>query len=169
MREVTQPLRIEKISVSHWPDIARIQAEAYPDIMLESTVVLKSKWLAAPDMCAVCVTASGALAGYLLAHAWGDEKPPTLAQSLADDIAGTVLYIHDLAVAREFQGRGVARLLINHLFAHTSASGFTVSALVAVQGSCSFWQGYGYEVQAGVLPDVSYGAAACYMTRSLCG
>ena len=82
------------------------------------------------------------------------------------------LYLHDLAVAPQAAGQGLAQRLVSHLWARAAEERLSHSALVSVQGSQPFWERLGYRVQA--LDDPaqqrhldSYGAGACYMAKTL--
>ena len=80
--------------------------------------------------------------------------------------------LHDLAVAPQAAGQGLAQRLVSHLWARAAEERLSHSALVSVQGSQPFWERLGYRVQA--LDDPaqqrhldSYGPGACYMAQPL--
>ncbi|MNT81103.1 Acetyltransferase (GNAT) family protein [compost metagenome] len=82
------------------------------------------------------------------------------------------LYLHDMAVLPARAGQGLARALLQPLWAQAAEQGMRHSALVSVQGSQAYWERQGYAQQP--LEDAtqrarltSYGESAVYMVRSL--
>lgn len=57
---------------------------------------------------------------------------------------GDTLYLHDLAVARAWAGRGAGRFLTQVALDHAHAHGLRFSALVAVQDAHRYWHKLGY-------------------------
>ena len=55
-----------------------------------------------------------------------------------------VFYIHNLGVAPQYRGLGLAGRLIEALFDLARARGFRACELVSVQGSAPFWERYGF-------------------------
>jgi GNAT superfamily N-acetyltransferase len=49
------------------------------------------------------------------------------------------LYLHDLALAQEAQGKGIAKKLVENLIGTARIQGFKKTLLVAVQNSSGFW------------------------------
>jgi|GEM_PF-5193970 len=54
------------------------------------------------------------------------------------------LYLHDLAVARQASGSGIATALINEANRYAKRLGCSFSALISFQNSVEFWQRHGY-------------------------
>ena len=83
-----------------------------------------------------------------------------------------VLYLHDMSVLPELSGQGVARHLVQHLFAAARQRGVQQAALVSVQGSQTYWERQGFSVKPVLDAQQSmhletYGPGATYMTAAL--
>ena len=167
------PIRL--IREEDWPVIDGIQQQAYADHLLENIDVLKSKWLASPSTCFIHTNdQNGKPMGYLLAHAWPDDTPPKLHQVISHHPVTTGLlqenvglYLHDLALANDAKGKGVATQLVKHFLAYAEHNGFSRILLVAVQGSESFWSRFGFETSSNLESDCSYGDNSKIMTLKL--
>ena len=168
---------IQAITQTMWPEILKIQAEAYSDIEPESLEVLQSKWRQSPDCCFVYLEEKEQegqngqegknILGYLLAHAWHSETPPKLYQTLPEDSHGSILFLHDLALSKRAAGRGVGSQIVKHLLATGTKSGFQNALLVSVQDSVLFWQKHGFVEVANQQASESYGEDAKVMGRVL--
>lgn len=157
---------VRQIEEDSWPQILRIQAEAYVDIEPESLETLRSKWLNSPECCLLSVNAQGPCA-YLLAHAWHSDSPPKLYQLAPPSPQGDLLYIHDLAVAKRAAGMGVGKQMVTQLLGKATAQGFRKVILVSVQNSVPFWSKFGFEIDPQHKVNASYGAAAQLMYKHL--
>lgn len=83
-----------------------------------------------------------------------------------------LLYLHDMAVAPDWAGRGAARRLLDGLFQRARAHGLRAAALVSVQGSQPYWTRQGFvrqELPPGPQREnlLSYGEDAVYMLAAL--
>ncbi len=90
---------IKEIEEKHWDKILEIQEESYQEIGTEDLEVLQSKHKASPETCFVCLSNSGAVLGYLLAHPWSGISPPKLFEPLPDIKVCEYLYLHDMAMS----------------------------------------------------------------------
>ena len=158
-------MSIHLITENSWIDILKIQEEAYVEIEPEDVNVLKSKWLSSPKTCAVYKEGSNTSA-YLLAHPWPSETPPKLHEE-CPITASLNLYLHDLALARESRGKGVAKKLVENLIDIAKAQGFNKILLVAVQNSGGFWSKFGFLSMPSSEICPSYGENAQLMSLKL--
>ena len=154
---------ITSISDNCWQNILNVQAQAYTDVLPEALNVLKSKWLASPEMCFVFKNSKNETVGYLLAHSWNSDVPPKLFQELPSDAAGDILYLHDLAVSDHIRGQGVASQLFNKLLESAKTHGYKRILLVAVQKSESYWFKHGFREVPNAIVCRSYGEEALLM------
>ncbi|MBE0368417.1 GNAT family N-acetyltransferase [Pseudoalteromonas aurantia] len=158
-------MSINLITENAWVDILNIQAEAYVEIEPEDVNILKSKWLLSPTTCAV-YQAGDTISAYLLAHPWPSEIPPKLHEE-CPITASLNLYLHDLALARESRGKGVAKKLVTNLVDIAKAQGFNKILLVAVQNSGGFWSKFGFINIPDAVICPSYGHNAKLMVLEL--
>jgi predicted N-acetyltransferase YhbS len=109
---------------------------------------------------------SGAVAGYAVSHPARLHAPPPL-----DHLLGTIgadadsYYIHDVVVAPELRGQGLARKGVEALLATVP---YSATALVSVYGTMPFWAGFGFVDETRALAPgklVPYGEGARYMVR----
>jgi ribosomal protein S18 acetylase RimI-like enzyme len=128
---------ISVISESSWNSILKIQEEAYTEVLPEDIKVLKSKWISSPNTCAVYLNNDNEILAYLLAHPWASEIPPKLNENTPITNSQN-LYLHDLALAKEARGKGIAKNLVVNLIEGAKSQGFARILLVAVQGSDMF-------------------------------
>ena len=114
------------------------------------------------------LVAGGALGGYALAYPCASFRPPpldTVLGRLAPD--ADVLYIHDVALAPERRGAGLAVPGIERLLA--LAAPFGRAELVSVYGTAPFWGRFGFRDETARVPPgrlAPYGADARYMART---
>lgn len=159
-------MSISLITEKSWNSILKIQEEAYTDVLPEDINVLKSKWVSSPNTCAIYSNNDNKILGYLLAHPWASEVPPKLHEKtqITDSIT---LYLHDLAIAQEVRGKGIAKNLVINLIDKAKSQGFVRIFLVAVQGADMFWAKFGFIVVPNALICSSYGDDAKLMTLEL--
>ena len=168
---ITSDIMYRAISINDWPIILEIQKQAYPQINLESEIVLASKVDISPDTCWV-IEYRGTIVGYLLAHPWvyGDfpelnYKMTTIPQN------ANIFYIHDFALRPDLHGIGA--FVVTMALQVARQKGYKKSALIAVQGSSMFWEKMGYHnasFQSSKLLSknfAAYGKDAQYMERNL--
>ncbi|WP_212751249.1 GNAT family N-acetyltransferase [Pseudoalteromonas citrea] len=158
-------MSINLITEHSWCDILKIQEEAYLEIEPEDVDILKSKWLLSPNTCAV-YKEGDTISAYLLAHPWPSEIPPKLHEK-SPITAGLNLYLHDLALARESRGKGIAKKLVTNLVDIAKAQRFNKILLVAVQNSSGFWSKFGFKNLPDAVICPSYGHNAKLMALEL--
>ena len=133
---------VNTICDADWPDMIRVQAEAYHSLAPESKEVLRSKWLTSPESCFICRDKNKTAVAYLLAHPWAHASPPKLHTRIESTIEADQWFIHDLAVLPQMAGNGIASQLLNALL--SALPQVRQFQLVAVQGSTQFWAGKGF-------------------------
>lgn len=159
-------MSISTITENSWDAIMKIQAEAYTDIVPEEVSILKSKWLASPETCAVYVDDEHKILGYLLAHPWESEVPPKLYEK-TQVINSSTLFLHDLALVNAAQGKKIAKQLIENLIVYAKGQHFSKILLVSVQNSNVFWGKFGFVYTPSKIICPSYGDDAQLMVLAL--
>jgi GNAT superfamily N-acetyltransferase len=153
--------------------VAAIAARLHPDLP-ERTLVLSEKRRLFPQGCRKLLC-DGVMQGYALAHPWTLAGPPKLDTLLGGlPTAPDCLFIHDVAVLPDARGRGAAVAYLAHAAAVAIAAGLPALALVAAYGTDHFWRRFDFQDVPGEAIDAdgaaafaAYGAAACYLSRSL--
>jgi ribosomal protein S18 acetylase RimI-like enzyme len=152
------------------PGVLAVQAQAYAGAAFEpeGAAVYLDRMALAPALCLVAAGRDGALLGYLVSHPWHDGTPPSLDITLgALPPHARCWYLHDCAVDRRAQGRGIAAALFRAGVDAARAAGMTRAALVAVGSAAGYWLRAGYRPADARGARLSgYGDGACYMTRS---
>ncbi|MFF5718621.1 GNAT family N-acetyltransferase [Streptomyces buecherae] len=164
-------VRIRPVADADWPALAALEERVYAGLGLsEGEAALRSRARVSPATCTV-LDRAGDLVGYLLALPYPPFHSPDLshAETATAAVPTRNLHLHDLVVAPEHRGTGLARRLLRHLTAAARGAGHEQISLVAVAGSAPFWAGHGYRPHPEVpLPD-SYGADAVYMSAPVPG
>lgn len=147
------------------PAVLAIQRAAYGDGYQESAMVLGRKRELAPAACWIAHAGQTAV-GYVFAHPWSDTGAPPLHAPLAAlPAAADRGFVHDLAVAPDARGLGVAAALFARVRAWSSAAGHRGMCLVALADAVQFWARQGFSPLPAILP-AAYGDGACLMERS---
>lgn len=155
---------IRKIQDTDWPAILAVQERVYIDVPPEPLNVLQDKVRHSKGTCFVCLAGSR-LVGYLLSHPWGEEKPPTLHQTLAPAYCDDYIFLHDLAIDSAQKGMGYGKALLAAFWDSIKAKKVNAVRLVAVQDSEGFWQRQGFQVKKGLSVAAGYGDSATLMER----
>jgi predicted N-acetyltransferase YhbS len=127
------------------PALHRLEAEAYEPALHESDEAFLRLIALYPEG-AFGFFDEAALCGYAFAVPLPsgsvlDLKAPL--QALPPD--ADMFYIHDVAVAAAYRGRGLAAELVVKLLDLARDRGYRTSELVSVQGSAPFWGRFGFE------------------------
>ena len=153
------------------PGLLAVQRACYGDGYIESADVIARR-LASPTQCSLVIEHAGRICAYLAAYDSLASKVTPLHGDFEAAETPDTLYLHDMAVLPELSGQGLAAALLASLWQGAAERGLNHSALVAVQGSKTFWERRGYAVHA--LQDsqqrqqlVAYGEGAVYMQRRL--
>ncbi|QBF82120.1 GNAT family N-acetyltransferase [Shewanella maritima] len=161
---------IRPIAAGDWLAIMTIQSQCYPQDTCESKAVLQDKAQRFAESCLV-VEFDGQVAAYVFAHPWQQLDAPSLNLELTSIESADCLYIHDMAVSPNFQGKGIAKQLFKQLLAIKQQNQLGHMALVALPEALTFWQTLGFSAP-NVLPDkvraslASYPENTQYLTRS---
>jgi GNAT superfamily N-acetyltransferase len=147
--------------------VLAVQAECYPPAMQEAADVVLARRRAASDT-AIVACVGPDVCGYLFAYPSVHGKVTPLGGAFALPETPDTLYLHDLAVAPRALGQGVARRLVDRMHGIGGRLGLAHAALVSVQDSRRFWEGFGYAVVASNPAALaSYPPGALYMARPL--
>lgn len=158
---------IRHIRPDDWDDIVALEAAVYTDDALsEERAALQSRARSSPATCFVLDTGHE-LAGYLLSLPYPESRYPDLATEETVVFSSPNLHLHDLVIADNHRGRGLAKKVLGLLTATATALGYQRISLVAVGGSDTFWSANGYRAVAEVVLPASYGPDAVYMSRVL--
>ena len=150
--------------------VVRIARIAFPD-HFEDRACFAERHALYPEGCFVLACAAGDVRGYLIAYPWLWGSAPKL-NSLIGALPDhpDVLYLHDLALHPDLQGRGHAMAIVEQLARQVRAEGWTAIALVAVNRAGPFWERLGFAAAADdaiAQTLASYGAEADYRVRRL--
>jgi len=153
------------------PGLLAVQRACYGAGFVESAEVFARR-LASPAQCSLVLEDGGRVCAYLAAYDSCLGKVTPLHGDFEAVPQPDALYLHDMAVLPDLAGRGLARALLEPLWAQAGGRGLRRSALVSVQGSQGFWERHGYAVHT--LQDAAqrerlaaYGEGAVYMVRAL--
>ncbi|MBV6700421.1 GNAT family N-acetyltransferase [Kitasatospora aureofaciens] len=163
-------IRIRSVHEDDWDAIVALEARAYAAGGLsEGREALRSRHDASPGTCFV-LEHRGRFGGYLLALPYPLFRCPDLSRAeaaIAMDADATNMHAHDLVIAEELRGRGLAHRLLRHLEDLARAGGYRTVSLVAVRGSHVVWTPLGYRVRPEIGVPASYGSEAVYMAMPL--
>ena len=127
------------------PELHRLEADAYEPAWHESDEAFLRLITLFPE------GAFGFFDGAeLCAYAFGVPLPAGAVLALKAPLerlppGADMFYIHDVAVAARYRGRGLAARLVGTLQDLARARGFRACELVSVQGSAPFWERFGFE------------------------
>lgn len=162
---------VQALAAQHLPGLIAVQRACYGAAFVESEAVFARR-LASPAQCSLVLAHGARVDAYLAAYDSVQGAVTPLHGDFEVAERPDTLYLHDLAVLPGQAGRGLARALLEPLWAQARARGLRRSALVAVQGSLGFWQRHGYAVAPLHAPAqqarlAGYGEGALYLTRAL--
>jgi GNAT superfamily N-acetyltransferase len=123
---------------SDYSDIAKIGTKIYSDEYYESEESLFSKIDGCPSGCFVADL--DGVVGYAISFPYvvGKSSPIDSFFFLVEN--PNCWYIHEVCVAEDFRGMGIARMLASKVI----EVGWDVMCLTAVQGSEGFWERFGF-------------------------
>lgn len=182
-------LRVRRIRDSDWNGIVALEAGAYTDSSLsEGRAALESRAWASPATCFVLegelpegevlegdlpeaevLEGDRRIAGYVLALPYPMHQYPDLARSEDTLFHSPNLHLHDLVIAEEFRGRGLAKRLLQRLTDTARSMSYEQISLIAVEGNEGFWSANGYHPLPHVTLPGTYGTDAVYMSRAVHG
>jgi GNAT superfamily N-acetyltransferase len=135
--------KIRPMIASDLSAIEVIQVEAYAGYFLESADVIAQRFNLSPTTAWVAEQ-KGDVCAYLVGY-WsnvGKINPLNAPFVLVDN--ANCLYLHDLALLKVTQGFGVGRKLIQAATDYVLQEAVDAIALLSVQNSKAFWQGFGF-------------------------
>jgi ribosomal protein S18 acetylase RimI-like enzyme len=160
-------VRVRHISDSDWGGIVALESSAYTAFALsEGRAALESRAHVSPATCFV-LDLGRHVAGYVLALPYPMFRFPDLARTEEDVFPSRNLHLHDLVIAEDLRGRGLAGHLLRHLTATAGSQRYERISLVAVAGSAGFWAANGYRPHNEVTLPASYGTNAVYMSKAV--
>ncbi|MFC9857703.1 MULTISPECIES: GNAT family N-acetyltransferase [unclassified Streptomyces] len=182
-------LRVRRVRDSDWNGIVALEAGAYTDSSLsEGRAALESRAWASPATCFVlegdlpesdlpeseapeseAPEGDPRIAGYVLALPYPMYRYPDLARSEDTVFRSPNLHLHDLVIAEEFRGRGLAKRLLHRLTETARSMSYEQISLIAVEGNEGFWSANGYHPLPHVTLPGTYGTDAVYMSRAVQG
>jgi predicted N-acetyltransferase YhbS len=153
------------------PAVMSIQEESYSAEVLESEAVIRDRLAACPQLAWVAEDDEGVCA-YLFAYRSRVGKVTPLDGMFQPHAEADCLYLHDLAVSRRANGRGIGPALVRKNLEQARTHQLRYSALVSVQESEAFWSRLGYAAHTELEPRqasnlASYQIPAVYMVRAL--
>jgi GNAT superfamily N-acetyltransferase len=126
------------------PAVMRIQADCYPEPMLESEAVFRARLALTPATCWIWSGHGQSAEAYLFSYPSSNGAVTVLDHPFRIPAAPDCLYLHDLAVAPDARGRRAAKALVAAALEKARVDGLRWSALVSVQQSQAFWETLGY-------------------------
>lgn len=160
-------VRVQPILDADWDAIADLEHHAYNSHGLsEGRAALESRWRVSPDTC-FTINIGDRLVGYTIALPYPVFEHPELSSGEETTFASDNLHLHDLVIAEDLRGAGLATILLRWLATTAQRWRHTRMSLVAVTDSEAFWSARGFRTCRGVPVSHEYGANAVYMTREL--
>ena len=162
---------VRPLALSDLADLLAVQLACYGEGFVESGEVFARR-LASPANCSLVLDRGGRMCAYLAAYRSVRGKVTPLHGDFEAVGEPDTLYLHDMAVLPACAGQGLARALLQPLWAQAASQGLQHSALVSVQGSQAYWERHGYVMNLLSDPSqhdrlASYGEGAVYMARTL--
>ncbi|WP_454007611.1 GNAT family N-acetyltransferase [Alcaligenes sp. Marseille-Q7550] len=165
-------LRVELMRPDDIDHVLLAQADVYDPDILEDRSFYQNRLDLSPHSCWVARDTTGELQGYLISYPWAGDLPPALGHALpALPEHPDQWFIHDCAVLRRAQGRGVAGALLQAGRHYAWRRGLRRCSLVSLGPAVGYWERHGYRPVQGVAPEVlarklaQYGEQACFMDR----
>lgn len=135
--------KIRPMIASDLTAIEIIQAEAYAGYFLESADIIAQRFNLSPTTAWVAER-EGNVCAYLVGYWSILGKINPLNAPFVHVENANCLYLHDLALLKIAQGFGVGRKLIQAATDHALQNAANAIALLSVQNSKAFWQGFGF-------------------------
>lgn len=141
------PANSRLMQAADLPAVIALQDRCYSADLYEPPELLATRLACARQSCWVAENTRGELLAYLFSYPSLPGKITELATDFTVAEKPELLYLHDMAVSENARGLGVAKMLLNRARLHAVQLGLSGLALVAVQGSVSYWQKQGFVVQ----------------------
>jgi len=134
---------IRAMTVNDLTAVEHIQSEAYADYFLEAADVIAQRFNLSPTTAWVAER-EGQVCAYLVGYWSKIGKINPLNAPFSEVKNADCLYLHDLALLKNAQGGGVAKKLIHAATEFALSNLAQAMALLSVQNSKEFWQGFGF-------------------------
>jgi len=145
---------IRPVKISDYSAVNAIGTANYSSNYYEGAKSFESKMAGYPEGCFVADV--DGVVGYVISFPYVLGKPYPLNELFTPTPNPDCYYIHDVCVAPEFRGKGIAKQLAERVF----AADWDILCLVAVQKSNAFWRKLGFRGFAAL---EYYGQKAEYM------
>lgn len=129
------------------PAVVAIQDESYSPASIEPEPTIRSRLRRTSDTAWVAEDGMGVCA-YLVGYRSVVGKVTPLHADFRAEKDADCLYLHDLAVARRANGKGIGPALVGLALDQGMRAGLAYSALVSVQDSKDFWMKLGYREES---------------------
>lgn len=148
--------------ISDIENILKIQKLCYPEYLHETGNVFLSI-LELSRFCYI-LEFNNQVIGYLMAHLWNSiEEPPTLHDKLPFSY-GDYCFIHDIVIHPDYQKKGYASQLLNHLYKNIEF--IKQISIVAVNKALLFWKKQGFNIKDIELDKLkTYGSGSYFMVK----
>jgi len=133
---------IRPVKPADYPAVNMLGTRSYEESYYESEESFASKMAGYPDGCFVADL--DGIVGYVISFPYKLGQACPLNQLFELVPKPDCYYIHDLCVLEDFRGKGVATQLAERVLARK----WEVTALVAVNGTGSFWRRFGFQAFA---------------------
>ena len=136
---------LRQLALADIPEMLEVQREAYEPSLQEPASSFEEK-LTLFSRGAVGVILDGRLVAYVVTLAWRGSSVVPLSKAIGElPPEPDTLFIHDLASSPAHRGKGIARVLVERVFAIAAELNIKKFSLVAVQGSEPFWARFGFQ------------------------
>jgi GNAT superfamily N-acetyltransferase len=126
--------------------VIRVQERAYLPFFHENAESFVSKMKLSPATC-YGVLNEGRLVAYGISFPWFKSQGVDLNSTLTENsVKPDLMYIHDISVDPDYRGLGLGEALFKRILEDTLSKGLNELALVAVQGSKTFWSRFGFTI-----------------------
>ncbi len=159
-------MNIRPIEEADWPVILHIQSLVYGNDIPESEAVLRSKVHLGSDVCLVITDQNHQIVGYCLSHPWGDE-PAKLHSIYSKPSDPSLLYIHDIAIAPLYAGKGLGKNVLHYLTKWAHQRGIRMLSLVSLAQAVTYWKQQGFKPTNYQIDEQEYGQGACHMLKQI--
>jgi ribosomal protein S18 acetylase RimI-like enzyme len=137
---------INRLNIGEIGLVQKIQKNSYKDEYLEKSHTFTRMITIYPQGC-LGVSVENNFAAYIFFHPYHENEVKPLNFTLVLSEKEDCMYLHDLAVHRDYRGMGLTGILMERFDKETLLEGFHVQCLVAVQNSQEFWRKYGFKTE----------------------
>jgi GNAT superfamily N-acetyltransferase len=136
---------LRQLALADIPEMLEVQREAYEPSLHEPASSFEEKLTLFPRG-AIGAFEGGRLVAYAVTLAWRGSDVVPLSKAIgALPYEPDTIFIHDLASSPARRGKGIAKVLVERIFAIAAEMSITKFSLVAVQGAEPFWARFGFQ------------------------